>query len=868
MELKKYLARILLSVFVLPLILSNASSARSSTEIKKLPPLRQARARTIDVKHIALDLRFDWAKKQAFGTAAITFAPLASADKFALDAAFLTINSISLGGKALKFDYDGGDKNDNLKIALDRVYSPKEDVAVKIVYRTNWTNQPDPNSLGGSDGKGLRFNEPTSNDPTKIREIWSFGEPEANRYWFPGYDAPDDWRTTEFTATVDKNLTVISNGKLVETKDNADGTRIFHYKASAPYPNHLTAFAAGEFVNVRKNYESVELNNFGYLREKDAVDASTGRLPDMVGFFSEKLGAKFPFQSYSQVFVQDIGSFTGRSNLNFSTITENMIDDFPTHADYFYLWDLAEAEALAGQWFGGYLTAKDWSEAWLDKGFAHYFNCLYTAHRNSRAEWLLWVHAPDQSSYFGAWNSGVRRPVVTKNYEDAATFINDGYATTRGSLVLNLLRKHLGEETWWKSIRLYVKTNGGKAVTTKDFQTAVEAASGEKMDWFFDQWIYKMGHPKFEVSKKYENGKLFVFVIQTQSIDKNNEYPQAEFFQGKIEIEIDGKIETVRLKPQTENDFTFNLPSAPQFVNFDFENSWIQELNYAQSFGELLAQFQNSKDYIARFAAMTELVRIAGEETTSAADKEKVFEALKKTVLSDSYWRLRNSAMIQLAALKPTGEATIATLLSVVKNDKSWIKASAIGLLGNTKDAKYTDLYINALNDESFRVINAAAVALGKTKSPKAFDILVKLKDKPSMKSQSLLCALAGLRALGDSRGFDVAFAALSDANLLRWRLSSIPPGWDFRDSAAATIKSLGKSEKAYPLIFERFKKSMSENDLNGIFSNVLLIITLADARGQEAFEMLKTKFKDDAGAMTAIDNYEAQFKEAIKKSL
>ncbi|HRH42260.1 MAG TPA: M1 family aminopeptidase [Pyrinomonadaceae bacterium] len=859
----------LISSFILLLfVLTNISSAQQP-EKKQLPPANLPRERMIDVKNIALNLQFDWAKKQAFGTATITFSPLNATDKIALDAGMLTINSIKVGEKSLKFDYDGSDKNDNLKITLDRNYQSNEEVTVKIDYRTNWINEIDPNSLGGNNGKGLRFNEPNSNDPIKLKEIWSFGDPESNRYWFPSFDSPSDLQTTEFTGTVDKKLTVIANGNLIETKDNTDGTRTFRWKMDTPYANHLTSFVVGEFVNVKKNYEGITLNNFGSLREKDWIDASTERLPDMVKFFSEKTGVKFPYPNYSQVFVQDIGSFT--SNMNVSTITENMVDDFPTHADYFYLWDLTEAEALAGQWFGGYVSARDWSDVWLNKSFAHYFNRLYCEQKNGKAEWLLWFGNFDQGAYFGDWNAGIRHPIVTKNYENTEIFVNDNYSTIRGAMVLKMLHQQLGEENWWKAIRHYLKSNANRSVKTADFQKAVEESTGEKLDWFFDQWLYKIGHPIFEVTKNYEATKkqLTLNVKQTQTTDKTAVYPQVEFFQGKIEIEIDGRIEQVWLKPQAENIFTFTSPTEPKLINFDYENTWIRELKFEKSFDELLYQFQNSKDVLARSSAMKELVQIAKNEKTSADDKTKISAALRNMVLSNAYWRLRNSAMSQMVGLfgqNKLDETTISTLLTVIKNDKSWLKSSAIGWLGNTQDKQYTDIYLNALNDESFRVINSAAIALGKTKDAKAFDALAKLKDKPSMKSQSLLCALAGLKALEDPRGFDIAYKVLSDINLPRWRLSSIPPSWDYRDMAADTIKSLGKSDKAYPLIFERFKKSMAENDINGIFTNVFLIITLADSRGQEAFDLLKQKFKDDGNAMNAVNQYETQFKDAIKK--
>ena len=315
---------------------------------------------------------------------------------------------------------------------------------------------------------------------------------------------------------------------------------------------------------------------------------------------------------------------------------------------------------------------------------------------------------------------------------------------------------------------------------------------------------------------------------------------------------------------------TFASANQPKLVNFDFESTWIKEIKFEKSFAELLYQLKNSKDILARSSALIELVKLGKNEKTLVEDKAKIHASLRNIIVGNSYWRLRNRAITQLQILlgtNPLDEATIAALLTVInRKDKSWTRQAAIGFLGTTRNPQFTDIYLSALNDPSDRVITAAAVALGKTKSPKAFAALAKLVNKPSMKSQSLLSALSGLKELGDPRGFELAFKALSDPNLPRWRLLSIPPTWDYRDVAVATIVSLGKGEAAFPLIFERCKKSMTENDINGIFSNVMLITLLADPRGQEAFDLLKAKFKDDANAMIAVNQYETQFKEVIKK--
>lgn len=854
------------SIFLVVFLLCCTSNW--SQEISKLPALYVNRKPQIDIQHIAINLQFDWKKKQAFGTTTLLFSPLKNTSKINLDAGMLTINSIKLSnGTVLQFNYDGSDKNDALEILLNKTYKTNEKISIIIDYHTNWINEIDPNSLGGNNGKGLRFTEPTSNDPLKKREIWSFSDVESNRYWFPCYDAPNDLRTTEFTATVSADLTVIANGTLESKKNNSNGTTTFHYKTVIPYANHLTAFAVGEFVNVKQKFQTTELNNFGYNEQKDWVEATTERLPDMMNFFSNLTGVNYPYPNYSQVFVQDIGTFSG--NNSFSTITENMVDDFDTHADYYYLWDLTEAEALAQQWFGNCISPQNWSDVWLTKSLAHYCNGLYNEYKNGKDEFLFYQHSYDQSVYFFDWNSGYQRPIVSQHFDDVTAMTNDNYTTLRGATVLHLLRKQLGEENWKKTIQHFAKNNQNKLVATQNFIHSVEQISGQSMQWFFDQWLYKMGHPIFEVSKKYDakNQQLTFLVKQIQKVNSNNAYPQTEFFQGKIFIEIDDRIEEIQLQAKEENTFIFQCKSEPKLVNFDFESSWIKEVTFEKSLDELLYQLEHSKDILARNSALSELVALSKKETTSNDDKARIKSAIESLISGNSYWRLRLTAISQLANLygkNPLDETSRNVLLNCIQKDVSWTKANALRVLSSTNDLQYVDLYISNLNDSSQRVVASAAAALGKSKSPKAFETLAQLMEKPSMKSQSRIAALNGLRELGDPRGFEIAMKALSDTQLPRWRLAT--SNWDYRVFAAQLIASLGKSEEAFPIIFKRFKNSLNENDIDGIFNNIVLINTLAHPKGQEAYDLVKEKYKNNTTIMSAITAFEEQFKSSIQK--
>ena len=120
-----------------------------------------------------------------------------------------------------------------------------------------------------------------------------------------------------------------------------------------------------------------------------------------------------------------------------------------------------------------------------------------------------------------------------------------------------------------------------------------------------------------------------------------------------------------------------------------------------------------------------------------------------------------------------------------------------------------------------------------------------------------------GLRELGDPRGYDVALAALSNKRLPRWWLGT--PTWDYPIPAVHTIVALGKGDTVFPLLLDRFEKSLEDNDYNDIFSNVLLIADLGDPRGKGVFESLKKRFEKDTNAMTSVKQFESRFQSRLK---
>lgn len=862
-------ALLIFNQFAMARPIANPFLQDDETTGKKLPPVNWIRSRSIDVKHIAIDLKFNWEKEQALGVTTITVAPFSDTDKIYLDAAYMTINSVKTAdGADLKFNYAGKDANDNLEIILPRIYKRGEDVTVKVDYASNYVNTSDADTAIGSFGRGLRFIKPTKQEPNKPMQIWSQGETEFNRYWFPSYDTPNDFRTTELRATVEKKYTVVSNGKLMEDKDNGDGTHTVYWKMDVPYTNYLTSIVVGEYAEVKNGeYEGIPVMAFGYKSETKEVAASTKNIVDMMKFFSEKTGVKYPYPKYAQTMVEDFGG--GMENISATTMIEEMIHDerelLETDSDGL------QAHELAHQWFGDYVTTRDWGQIWLNESFATYFDALYQEKNKGREHFIYDEVRNNQSQVLQTWNDGNRRPIVTKYYSNKDAMF-DNYAYPGGASILHILRKHLGEENWWKAINHYLVSNANQPVSTEDLRIAIEEATGQSMDWFFDQWLYKMGHPVFEVSKSYDANakKLTLNVKQTQKLDLTNEFPQTQYFQTYVEVEIDDRIERVWIKPEAENVFTFNSEAEPKLVNFDYEGTLLKELKFEKSSDELIYQMLNDKDIIGRRWAMSELAANAASDGIAAEEKTKIVTAMRNALENDKSFRIKRAAMQELGSVliqrndagMPTGKVTIddattAALLNTAKDENAPTRGDAIEFLGYSNDPKHAAVYLSALSDRSYYVIDRAALALAKTKDKRAYDALIKLLPAPSWKGRVQIAAMNALAELGDKRTLETAFKYAQDG--------SQPIA--VQSAALKIIGAEGKGDKrAFPLIFEAFKTALANNEFQALFDSTSAIVKLADPRGQEAFDLLKTKFKDAPQFMGYITFFESQFQAAIKK--
>ncbi|HEV7859374.1 MAG TPA: M1 family aminopeptidase [Pyrinomonadaceae bacterium] len=844
-----------LALALLVLCGSSASFARPMPQTPQgaRPPFPAARyvpSRDYDTRDISLNLRFDWDKEQAIGTETFSFSPLVKdLRKLVLDAAYMTFSSIKLAnGTPLQYQFD--DKNEKLSITLDRAYQPSETVTLMIAYHTD---QPPPERRSINGGGGLTWIKPTPEEPKRPRQIWSQGESEYNHYWFACFDHPNDFFTSEIYATADKPLTVISNGKLLETKENTDGTRTFHWKIAAPHASYLSSIIVGEYTPVMGEYAGIPVMSNVYPSEFEEGKVTTARLPDMVKFFSEKTGVKYPYEKYAQTMTRDFNG--GMENISATTQYDVMIHDARTEIDQ--TSDSLESHELAHQWFGDYVTCRDWSDIWLNESFATYFQAMWDEHSLGHDDFLYLDVKANQDQYYGAWAQGLRRPIVTKNYANPDA-VFDTYAYPRGGAVLHMLRTYLGEENWWRSINHYLNKYAHQPVQTEQFRIAIEETTGQSMDWFFDEWVYKMGHPVFRVTQNYDAAAkaLKLTVRQEQKPDPDSQYPQVGFFQTPVDIEIgtaaNTRVERVQLEPKEEQTFTFPVDSQPMLVNFDYNGTLIKELKFEKPADQLAYQLSHDQDVLGRVWALGQLNAKLKDSATTAADKTQIVSQLASALTNDKFWGVRLDAALALNNM-PGDAAARTALLAATKDQKSRVRARALRSLASTKDAALASTYQSFLNDQSYAVIAEAARGLGMTKSPTAYDALVKLIDTPSWHDNIRASALAGLGAAGDKRAMELGFRYVTPGN----------PA-PVRAAALTLIGATGKGDpRAFPLVTEMLRQGADKGNFGQVAAASEALVSLGDQRGLAVFEELGKKFNNVPQAQAFIQ----QFMQRLRQS-
>ncbi len=515
------------------------------------------RPQTYDVEHYILRVSFDRGLKKVLGDTTIRLRPLRDdLSTLAFDAVGITFNSVTLdpSGAPTKFRTDG----DKLIVTLDRPYKSSETISLRFKHSS-------------TPKKGVYFideNSAPGEDPHS-QQIWTQGEPDEARHWFPSFDFPSDKATVEQFINAAAGESVIGNGELTEEIKNSDGTVTFHYRLTVPVPTYLVSFVIGKYVKVSDKHKEIPLGFYVYPGLEETGKKAFGSTKEMMAIFESLTGVGYPFNKYDQTTVSGF-TFGGMENVTATTMadTEIMAVNNPLFAAG--VGDLVSHE-LAHSWFGNLVTCRNWAELWLNEGFATFMEAAVREKMYGRRNYMLKILRDAEIFLADDAVNKKRNGLFNKNANDVAALF-DRPATTynKGGAVLHTLREEIGNDAFWKGVNAYLNKHKFGSVETTDLLAAMEDASGRDLDWFFDQWVYMAGYPKLDVKQTWiaESNTLRLTVKQIQKADRIT--PAAFRLPMDVEFRLaDGKIiEKLSINKRTET-ILYKLASRPTAIKLD-----------------------------------------------------------------------------------------------------------------------------------------------------------------------------------------------------------------------------------------------------------------------------------------------------------
>ncbi|MCC6320199.1 MAG: HEAT repeat domain-containing protein [Phycisphaerales bacterium] len=756
--------------------------------------------RSADIRHIRLDITVpDMNTPFMSVTESLRFTPIGPSLKtLTLDAVQLDVRSVACDTHSVAFTHNPG--SPTLELRFDPPVGAAELCEVRFEYEVR------------NAAEGVIWTPESSAFPGRGAGFHTQGEPESNRYWIIGHDFPNERLTSEVTITVPAGYTACSNGKLVsQTKgslpDSSGPSETYHFSQDKEHAPYLISLAVGKYAIVDVSGWGTRLPMPVYApRDKaDGVKVTFSRTPRMIALYERLFDEPYPWDKYAQVVVTNF-AWGGMENTSATHLFEDVILDRTALLD----GDMDEliCHELSHQWFGDLLTSKSWEHIWLNEGWATYCEALWAQYKDNgspsrvkdgvdptsglRADNDAYQHAiwANFQSVIGADHADApfQPAMVSREYaEPSDVFDRTANPYPKGSAILHMLRRKLGDKTFFAATRSYIDTHRNQPVETFQFRQALEKASGQNLHRFFDQWCYRPGAPRLTVTQTWnsEARTLDIAVEQTQNIDGDN---PAFFFDLTIAYSNGSQTATSTHAIQTRTD-SWSIPCdrEPEWVAANPDLDVLAEITVIQPAAQTIRSLASGPTLASRLhaaqllgklpeaAGVEPLARTARDSRANEHLRAAALEALgslgeRGVQAAPESTNSSSPAPIALQAMKP-GEFSDARLRKV------WIEQLARATLsssGESKDATARALLERWTNDRSYAVRAASLRGLGRIKSAAAFNAFEQGLRTDSQDDQIRQAAIDALADIGYMGALDQVAPFLSPSSASDTRETAI----------------------------------------------------------------------------------------------
>jgi aminopeptidase N len=383
------------------------------------------------------------------------------------DGTGMIVDSLGLSECGIKWAHKGN----KLSAFLDTLMTPGRLGVLKVAYH-------------GIPSDGLIISENKYKDRSFFSDHW----PDRASNYIPCIDHLYEKATVDFLIIAPAHYEVVANGYLAEERHLEGGMKLTHWKEEVPLAVKVMAFAASEFDFILAGtVENIPVWTYVFKenREEGYHDYAAAIKP--VEFFSELIGP-YPYEKLANVQSRTI--FGGLENAGCIFYSENSVtgkgraEGLITHE-------------IAHQWFGNSVTEGDWYHIWLSEGFATYLTSVYME-KNYGREQLTRQMETDRERVIRYYLKSPR-PVVDSTITNLMGLLSVN-SYQKGAWVLHMLRRNLGDEIFWKGMRIYYERYRNKNALTSDFEDVMEEISGKDLSGFFHQWLYEAGQPDLKIT--------------------------------------------------------------------------------------------------------------------------------------------------------------------------------------------------------------------------------------------------------------------------------------------------------------------------------------------------------------------------------
>lgn len=480
------------SLFLFILFLSAASIAQSKSSIDQIAD--------VDFKSLDAEVSIFPSEEKVQGQLEYKFDVLQNVDSIFIDAKNMEFEQVLLNGKPVQ------SHNDKKRLWLISDFKPTEGNVLNLKYAV-------------SPEQALYFiNWKAAENNNFNRQVWTQGQGKDNSNWLPSFDDTREKVIFDLKLNFKSGYEVIANGKLTGSNKINDSITQWSYDMEKPMSSYLVAVAAGNYEKQQmKSASGVPIDMYYNPEDKDKVEPTYRYSKEIFDFLEKEIGVSYPWQNYKQVPVQDF-LYAGMENTGTTIFSNSLVVDSIAFNDKNYV--NVNAHELAHQWFGNFITENNGENHWLHEGFATYYALL--AEKEIFGEdyyyWKLFQSAEELKELSDA---GKGQSLLSTGGSSLTYY-------QKGAWALHILKEIVGEQAFKQGIKNYLEKFAYKNVTTDDFLTVMESASGKNLQVFKEDWLQQSA---FQGTEALNSLQRFEFIRDYMEIAGLRETP----FQQKME---------------------------------------------------------------------------------------------------------------------------------------------------------------------------------------------------------------------------------------------------------------------------------------------------------------------------------------------